>query len=352
MDKKRIGIISVIVVLIIGLIAFLLVSNKKYDVVFDSDGGSIVETQKVKKDNTAVRPNDPVKTGYKFDNWYLNDVVFDFSTKIVENTTLKAKWIKDSGTETVTTKYTIKFDSNGGSSVSSIEIEENGVVSRPNDPTRDGYKFISWQLDGKDYDFSTRVSGDLRLTAKWEKINTTDNTTKTTNKTTTNKTTTKKTTTTTKKTTIEVSDIKISNSKLSLKVGENSTLTVTINPSNATDKKITWTSSNKSVATVDSNGKVKAVGAGTTTITAKVGNKTVTCTVTVTENVTYSIKWEEVKSSSVGQYMLYIVSSKGEKVSGVVTITVAGKSSDVNVTKDGKMYIKSAVQKAVVKSVN
>ena len=50
--------------------------------------------------------------------------------------------------------------------------------------------------------------------------------------------------------------------------------------------------------------------------------------------------------------MLYIVSSKGEKVSGVVTITVAGKSSDVNVTKEGKMYIKSAVQKAVVKSVN
>ena len=347
MDKKRIGIISVIVVLIIGLIAFLLVSNKKYDVVFDSDGGSVVETQKVKKDSTAVRPNDPVKTGYKFDNWYLNDVVFDFSTKIAENITLKAKWVKDSGTDVVTTKYTVRFDSNGGYSVSSIEVEENGLVSRPNDPTRDGYKFISWQLNGKDYDFSTRVNGNLTLTAKWEKVNTTDNTTKTTNK-----TTTKKTTTTTKKTTIEVSDLKISNSKLSLKVGENSTLTVTISPSNANDKKITWTSSNKSVATVDSNGKVKAVGAGTATITAKVGNKTVTCTVTVTENITYSIKWEEVKSSSVGQYMLYIVSSKGEKVSGVVTITVAGKSSDVNVTKEGKMYIKSAVQNAVVKSVN
>lgn len=351
MDKKRIGIISVIVVLIIGLITFLLVTNKKYDVVFDSDGGSVVETQKVKKDSTAVRPNDPVKAGYKFDNWYLNDVVFDFSTKIVKNVTLKAKWIKDSGTGAVSTKYIVRFDSNGGSSVSSIEVDENGLVSRPNDPTRDGYKFISWQLNGKDYDFSTRVNGNLTLTAKWEKVNTTDNTTKTTNKT-TNKTTTKKATTTTKKTTIEVSELKISNSKLSLKVGENSTLTVTISPSNATDKKTTWASSNKSVATVDSNGKVKAVGAGTATITAKVGNKTVTCTVTVTENITYSIKWEEVKSSSVGQYMLYIVSSKGKKVSGVVTITVAGKSSDVNVTKEGKMYIKSAVQKAVVKSVN
>lgn len=347
MDKKRVGIISVIAILVIGLIVFLLVNNKKYDVIFNSDGGSVVETQKVKKDSTAVRPNDPVKAGYKFDNWYLNDAVFDFSTKIVENITLKAKWVKDSGTDVATTKYTIRFDSNDGSSVSSVEVEENGVVNRPSDPTRDGYKFISWQLNGKDYDFSTRVSGNLTLTAKWEKVNTTDNTTKTTNK-----TTTKKTTTTTKKTTIEVSDIKISNSKLSLKAGENSTLTVTINPSNATDKKITWTSSNKSVATVDSNGKVKAVGAGTATITAKVGNKTVTCTVIVTENVTYSIKWEEVKNSSVGQYMLYIVSSKGEKVSGVVTITVAGKSSDVSVTKEGKMYIKSAVQNAVVKSVN
>lgn len=353
MDKKRVGIISVIALIVIGLIVFLLVNNNKsYEVVFDSNGGSIVETQKVKKSETAVKPNDPTMDGYKFDNWYLDDKVFDFSTPIEKNITLKAKWIKDAGSEVKIQKYAIIFNSDGGSSVSSLEVDENGLVKRPSDPTRDGYKFVGWLLNGKDYDFNTPVSGNLTLTAKWEKVNNTTNTNNDNKKPNNNKNNNNNNNNNKKDDTIEVSSIKLSKSSLSLKVGENSTLTVTINPSNATDKKVTWSSSNKSVATVDSNGKVVAVGPGTAVITAKVGNKTVTCTVTVTENVTYSVKWEEVKNSSVGQYKLYIVSSKGEKVSGVVTITVAGKSSDVSITKDGKMYIKSAVEKAVVKSVN
>ena len=352
MDKKRVGIISVIALIVIGLIVFLLVNNNKsYEVVFDSNGGSIVETQKVKKSETAVKPNDPTMDGYKFDNWYLDDKVFDFSTPIEKNITLKAKWIKDAGSEVKIQKYAIIFNSDGGSSVSSLEVDENGLVKRPSDPTRDGYKFVGWLLNGKDYDFNTPVSGNLTLTAKWEKVNNTTNTNNDNKKPNNNKNN-NNNNNNKKDDTIEVSSIKHSKSSLSLKVGENSTLTATINPSNATDKKVTWSSSNKSVATVDSNGKVVAVGPGTAVITAKVGNKTVTCTVTVTENVTYSVKWEEVKNSSVGQYKLYIVSSKGEKVSGVVTITVAGKSSDVSITKDGKMYIKSAVEKAVVKSVN
>ena len=132
-----------------------------------------------------------------------------------------------------------------------------------------------------------------------------------------------------------------------------STLSATVNPNNATNKTITWSSSNSSVATIDSNGKVTAVGAGTTTITAKVGGKTATCTITVIKPITYSIKWEKVENSSIGQYMLYIRSSEGNNVSGVVTITTtAGTSSDVEITSAGKMYIKSAVQNAVVKSVN
>ena len=351
MDKKRVGIISVVALIIIGLIVFLLMNNKNYEVVFDSNGGSIVETQKVKKSETAVKPNDPTMDGYKFDNWYLDDKVFDFSTPIEKNITLKAKWIKDAGSEVKIQKYTITFNSDGGSSVSSLEVDENGLVKRPSDPTRDGYKFVGWLLNGKDYDFNTPVSGSLTLTAKWEKVGNTTNTNNDNKKPNNNKNN-NNNNNNKKDDTIEVSSIKLSKSSLSLKVGEKSTLTVTINPSNATDKKVTWSSSNKSVATVDSNGKVVAVGPGTAVITAKVGNKTVTCTVTVTENVTYSVKWEEVKNSSVGQYKLYIVSSKGEKVSGVVTITVAGKSSDVSITKDGKMYIKSAVEKAVVKSVN
>ena len=58
-------------------------------------------------------------------------------------------------------------------------------------------------------------------------------------------------------------------------------LTATVAPQNATNKIVTWTTSNKDVADVDSSGKVTAIGAGTVTITATAGQKTATCQVTV-----------------------------------------------------------------------
>ncbi len=76
--------------------------------------------------------------------------------------------------------------------------------------------------------------------------------------------------------------VTISPTSLELAKGKTGTLTATVAPSNATDKSVTWTSSNTSVATV-SNGTVTAVAAGTATITAKTSNgKTATATVTVT----------------------------------------------------------------------
>jgi hypothetical protein len=83
--------------------------------------------------------------------------------------------------------------------------------------------------------------------------------------------------------TVVVSGVTLNKFELSLEVGENETLTATVTPDNATDKSITWASSDSAVATVE-NGKVTAVAAGTTTITAKVGEKTATCTVTVTKS--------------------------------------------------------------------
>lgn len=67
---------------------------------------------------------------------------------------------------------------------------------------------------------------------------------------------------------IAVSKVTLNKDSLSLFVKQNETLSTTIKPDNATDKTITWRSSNTSVASVDSNGKVTAVGKGSTTISA------------------------------------------------------------------------------------
>jgi len=66
--------------------------------------------------------------------------------------------------------YLVKFDSNGGSAIDNQVLKENEKVVKPENPTKDGYKFVEWQLNGKKYDFDKIVEKDITLKAKWEKI--------------------------------------------------------------------------------------------------------------------------------------------------------------------------------------
>ncbi len=81
---------------------------------------------------------------------------------------------------------------------------------------------------------------------------------------------------------VAVTSVKLSKSKKSLNIGDTFTLTATVKPNDATDKSVTWSSSDTSVATVDENGVVTAVAEGTATITATASNGVeASCTVTV-----------------------------------------------------------------------
>ena len=85
---------------------------------------------------------------------------------------------------------------------------------------------------------------------------------------------------TVKAVTINPTDIKLNTNSVTLEVGKSTTLTATVSPSNATNKSVTWTTSDSSIATI-SNGTVKAIKAGTAKITAKtVNGKTAVCNVT------------------------------------------------------------------------
>jgi hypothetical protein len=85
-----------------------------------------------------------------------------------------------------------------------------------------------------------------------------------------------------------VTSVSLNKSTTTLNVGFNETLTPTVSPTNATNKTVTWSSSNNSVATVDASGKVTALSAGTATITVTTidQNKTSQCIVTVVNQVT------------------------------------------------------------------
>ena len=81
-----------------------------------------------------------------------------------------------------------------------------------------------------------------------------------------------------------VTGVTLDKKTLSLFTGDSATLTATVAPENATDKTVTWVSSNPAIVTVDGSGHVKAVAAGTAniTVTTTDGNKTAACAVTVT----------------------------------------------------------------------
>lgn len=68
---------------------------KEYLVTFDSDGGSSIENQVVKINEKANEPSSPVKEGYIFKYWALNDEKFDFDIKITEDIKLVARWEKE-----------------------------------------------------------------------------------------------------------------------------------------------------------------------------------------------------------------------------------------------------------------
>ena len=142
-------------------------------VTYDSNGGSKVGAQVVEKGKTTPKPTDPVKVGYKFQGWFTDEgTEFDFHTVINESMTLTAHWKELEDGDADTNFYTVKFDSQGGSSVESQKIKEGQCAVEPAPvPTYQGMVFVGWFYDQgctEEYVFSTPVTGDLTLYASWK----------------------------------------------------------------------------------------------------------------------------------------------------------------------------------------
>ena len=103
--KRILKVALVILALVVCYFAYTLVNNRVsntfYYVVFDSDGGSRVDTATVQLDTPVTKPDDPTKEGYKFKYWTLNNVEYDFNTKVRNNVTLIAIWEVDDKKDTI-----------------------------------------------------------------------------------------------------------------------------------------------------------------------------------------------------------------------------------------------------------
>ena len=115
----------------------------KYEIKFDSQGGSNVDTVKADYNSQVAEPTAPTKDGYTFKGWATTAGVTDAAQAVafpvtmpLNGTTYYAIW--------ETNNYTITFDSKGGSAVSSIEQPYLSSVAKPADPTLEGYTFGGW----------------------------------------------------------------------------------------------------------------------------------------------------------------------------------------------------------------
>ena len=131
-------------------------------------------------------------------------------------------------------------------------------------------------------------------------------------------------------TAVPVLGVALDKTSMNLTAGSTGTLTATINPTDAANKSLTWTSDNEAVATVDENGKVTAVAEGTAHITAKTvdGEKTAVCAVTVTA------KSSGGSSSGGSSSPSYPVTTPGKTENGTVTVSPrsAEKGDTVTIT--------------------
>lgn len=140
----------------------------KYTVQFVSEHGSF-EDQTIEHgkpiDTDKLTP--PIVEGFTFDGWYADkahETKFDFNTQITSDTKVYAKWTAKN--------YEVSFITEHGKTPTSQNVPYNEPAKDPGELTEEGYTFIGWYTDHTctiEFDFSTPITGDTKVYAKWEK---------------------------------------------------------------------------------------------------------------------------------------------------------------------------------------
>lgn len=136
--------------------AIALLAKTAYDNEYNIENITITSDWNYDIDNINKSITEKIKT----DTLLEIEITFNYQEVIDESTLLENEDVN---------VYTVSFNSDGGTNVAKQSVVENKTVTKPSNPTKEGYTFIEWQLNGKTYDFDTPVEEDITLKAKWKK---------------------------------------------------------------------------------------------------------------------------------------------------------------------------------------
>ena len=240
-------------------------------------------------------------------------------------------------------KYDVTFDYNNGDGYETINVNENDTLRKPDDPTREGYVFAGWFYNDQEFDFTTKITNNMILEARWKEEG-------------------------------EVDNIVVDPQALTMGPNETAQIKVTAVPKNVNISDLLWSSDDETIVTVDQEGNVKSLKEGVANVTVKTADDkyTVNIKIIITKTI---VKVEEISisgSSSVNvgstiklkanikptnatnQTVTWQSSDtsiatvdangnvKGQK-EGTVTITAITNDGNIKATKVIKVTIKKAI---------
>lgn|SRR5574344_493040 len=295
--KKGLFVAFTVIILVLFAFIFYLLFDKSYTVVFNLDNGTSITLESVHSGGKIDKPAEPVKDGYKFVGWYDGEEEFDFTKKITSNTVITAKWIIPEPD-----KWTVTFNTDGGTTIPSQTIVDKEKAVAPTTPTKTGYDFVRWEVDGEAFSFETEITKNITVKAIWEveKV----------------------------KYTVTF-DSKGGSSVASVKVKDGSALAKPTNPSRSGYTFAGWTL----------NGSAYNFNSAVT--------KNITLTATWKAVViTYTYKFVKIEESVANEYRLYVTTSGGTVVSGSCTITyTSGTSATKSIPSSGLVINKDVISK-------
>ena len=138
-------------------------TGNTYTLTFDSNGGSAIAPQARVYPTKTNRPADPTRAGHNFVGWYTQlsgGDEYEFNQSLTGNITIYARW--------ETQSVIVTFDVQGGTPAPDAQtITYNTQATEPTAPTKPGYVFSGWYLDDEPFEFTTNVTSDITLVAKY-----------------------------------------------------------------------------------------------------------------------------------------------------------------------------------------